>query len=133
MENRIITWNQPLGNPKCPYCYRYVLNLGLFAIRVHKWVASDDLRALHDHPYCFITFILRGSYYDISKVKTEKLTAGCIRYRPATYQHAVQLAGTMPCWSLVLSGPFIRQWGFWLNNKFIRREKYFKGYGHVCD
>jgi hypothetical protein len=132
MENKIVRWNEPLGDPRCPYCIRYVLNLGIFAIRLHKWVGSDDTRAMHDHPYCFITIPLSGSYEDWSVNRIELLRLGKIRYRSANYRHYV-VPIDKPCWTLVISGPFIRQWGFWKNGKFIRREKYFKEFGHVCD
>lgn len=138
MENRIITINQPLGDPTCPYCYRTVLNLGLFAIRYHKWVGNDDLRNKHDHPYSFITIILTGSYNDVTtnpitkEDKEETLTPWSIRYRKSTHTHSVKL-NTKICRTLVISGPPLRQWGFWVNGKFIRREKYFKKYGHQCD
>jgi hypothetical protein len=133
VERKIISWNEPLGNAECPYCYRWVFNLGLFAVRLHKWVASDDTRAMHDHPYSFITIILKGYYVDVSEDKVELLSQGKIRFRKAEYKHYVNMDGaTIPCWSLVLSGPVVRGWGFWVNGKFLRREKYFKRFGHQC-
>ena len=133
MENRIINWKEPLGDPACPYCYRWVLNLGLFALRLHLWVASDDARALHDHPYWFITFILKGSYEDVQEKQTEIMKPGTIRFRRASHRHTVKLL-TPSCLSFLISGPPLRTWGFWPNGKFVRREKYFKLFGrHTCD
>jgi hypothetical protein len=61
-----LTWNQPLGEPECPYAYRWVLNLGpLGSIRLHRWIRSDDKRAKHDHPADFVTLVLKGSYTDL--------------------------------------------------------------------
>lgn len=41
-ERKIIAWAEPLGRPECPYARRWVLNLGVFAIRIHHWIKSDD-------------------------------------------------------------------------------------------
>lgn len=133
MENRIITWKQPLGDPNNPYCIRWVLNLGFIAFRLHKWLCSDDLRHKHDHPYHFITCVLRGQYTDVTNDGEELMTPGTIRFRKAEHTHSVKV-DKAPCWTIVISGMFFRQWGFWVKNKFIRREQYFKKYGHhVCD
>ena len=132
MENRIIAWRQPLGRKECPYCYRWVLNLGLFAIRVHKWIASDDTRYMHDDPYWSVTCVLSGSYYDVTDYGKELMSAGTVRFRRAQHKHYVQVV-SKPCWTILISGMFVRQWGFWVKNKFMRRENYFRRYGHICD
>lgn len=61
-----VTWGQRLGREECPYMRRWVLNLGLFAIRLHHWSGSDDERHLHDHPWPFLTIVLKGGYTDVS-------------------------------------------------------------------
>lgn len=132
MEQHIIKWRQPLGKPECPYCYRWVFNLGLFAIRLHKWVGSDDLRFRHDHPYWFFTAVLKGEYVDVTEKGEEQMSPGTIRFRPAKHQHSVKLT-KKPCWTLIFSGPALRNWGFWINGKFMRRERYFEKYGHQCE
>lgn len=133
MERKILVINEPLGDPACPYCYRWVLNLGLIAFRLHKWVASDDLRYHHDHPYWFITFVLRGSYINITDGGEEVLKPGCVRFRRAEHRHAVKLV-SKSCCTFLISGPPLRKWGFWVKGKFMRREVYFQKFGsHQCD
>lgn len=65
-----ITWHQELGDPRCPYLIRWLIDLRLFSIRLHHWVRSDDKRAMHDHSWWFLTFVLAGGYtdwiYDVS-------------------------------------------------------------------
>lgn len=61
-----ITWGQWLGGDDCPYMHRWIVNLGFCSIRLHHWVGSDDPRALHDHPWPFVTFVFWGGYTDIS-------------------------------------------------------------------
>ena len=132
MESTILQWNKPLGRIECPYAYRWVINLGLFSIRLHKWVAPDDTRAMHDHPYEFMTVVLWGGYDDHNEKGIDRLSFGSIRFRRATYKHYV-VPYVKPTWTLLITGPFWRQWGFWKDGKFIRREKWFQKYGHICD
>ena len=129
MLQKILTWNQPLGIAECPYLHRWVLNLGLFSVRLHKWSASDDLRAMHDHPFHFITFVLKGKYIDISPGKIELLPRWSIRFRKAKHTHSVKIVDK-PTWTLLLCGPELRKWGFFPGGKFTRKDKYFKKYGH---
>lgn len=128
-----ISWSEPIGLQECPYMRRWVLDFGAFAIRVHRWQSSDDTRAFHDHAWNFTTIVLRGSYVDISDHGEDLLTAGSVRYRPATHRHTVKILrpGT---WTLVVSGPVIRRWGFWVKNKLWKRDRYFATNGHhPCD
>jgi hypothetical protein len=86
-------WGEWLGRPECPYLRRWAFNVGLFSIRVHHFMRSDDARAHHDHPWWFLTLVLRGAYYDISQGPEgeviDHLTPGSIRFRPALHRHTV--------------------------------------------
>jgi hypothetical protein len=38
------------------------------------------------------------------------------------------------CWTLLLTGPKVRRWGFWVSKKFKKSNKYFLGHGsHPCE
>lgn len=122
-------WGQLLGNPKNPYMKRWVFDFKLFSIRIHHWLASDDLRYPHDHAWNFLTIILKGGYTDISPSGNDVVKAGNIRYRKATHQHSVKV-NPSGCWTLMLTGPEFRKWGFWVDGKFRKRNKYFFEHGH---
>lgn len=124
-----LTFGQKLGRPECPYMKRWVLNFWLFSIRLHHWYSSDDDRNWHDHPWWFVTFVLSGSYVDVSDNGLDVLTRGAVRYRPALHRHTTKVAPA-GCWTLVLTGPEIRKWGFWVNGKFRKANKYFFRHGH---
>lgn len=153
-----IAWAQelPTSNGE-PYLKRWVLDLGLFSIRLHHWLCSDDERAPHDHPYWMAILILKGGYYDVEYpldspnyydltdkhnrkdvVFLDKLTAGSRRFRRPEHIHYVKV---LPggCWSLLLTGRQTRTWGFWTARydgvrRFARSSRYFRKYGHhVCD
>lgn len=157
---KFLTWKQQLGRPECPYMERWVLNLGLFSIRLHHWFSSDDKRAPHDHPWWFITLVLKGSYTDqeyvgdiivdpkrdetgrllgsaapIPRWRDDVLHRGSIRFRSAYHRHIVDVKPP-GCWTLMLTGRDWREWGFWTRRKdndvmrFRKRTKYFAEHGH---
>lgn len=124
-----ITWRERLGLPECPYLIRWVLDLGFCSIRLHHWIASDDQRHHHDHPWWFLTLVLWGSYLDRSPSGYTMMIPGRWAYRPAIHQHTA-LVSPGGCWTLLLCGPESREWGFWVDGKFRRRNKYFFEHGH---
>lgn len=124
-----ILWNDPLGRKECPYAYRWVFNFGLFSIRIHKWLRSDDKRFFHDHPWPFITFVLKGGYIDVSPTGKDTLNRWSIRYRSSKHKHYVKIkhGGAL---TLLITGPQVRNWGFWVKNKLWYPSQYFKQYSH---
>ena len=145
---KFFTWRQAGGLQECPYFHRTIFNFGFFTIRIHEWHSDDDHRAYHDHPYWFWTLVLRGGYTDvcpISQVYTgskelstdypvhDDLTIGSIRFRKAEYRHSVQFVKPNTI-TLLITGPAKRRWGFWVDGKLIKRDKYFATMGHhPCD
>src|SRR4051812_27033666 len=127
-----IRWCEPLGRKECPYAYRWIFNFGLFAIRLHKWIRSDDKRYFHNHSWGFLTFVLKGGYTDVTKDKRDVLTRFSLRYRPANHFHYVEVpqGGAL---TLLVTGPAFQNWGFLVNGRLKRPFKYFHKYGHpIC-
>ncbi len=125
----MIKWAESLGRPECPYIKRWVFSCPFFSLRLHHWLASDDQRHYHDHPWWYVTLILKGGYIDRSPKENIVLVAGDFAFRKATHQHTVEVAKG-GCWSLLFTGPEKRVWGFWVNGKFKKRNKYFWRHGH---
>lgn len=121
--------HQKLGRPECKYLERWVIDFGLFAIRIHHWFSSDDQRNFHDHPFWFWTFVLKGGYTDVSPQGNQRMTRGTHAFRRAEHQHTVRV-DPGGCWTILLTGPEVRQWGFWVKGKFRKRNKYFFEHGH---
>jgi hypothetical protein len=134
----IFKWREQLGLPSCPYLIRWRLETPWGSIRLHHWLGPDDDRAPHDHPWWFATFVLKGGYVDRSGYsrldggtgfRSEELKAPAFRYRPAHHIHTVfPLEGG--CWTIIITGPKSRKWGFWVKGKFVKMNKYFLTYGH---
>lgn len=144
-----IRWKEDLGRPECPYLRRWVIEVFGYAVRLHHWNRSDDKRALHDHPYPFVTVVLKGSYVDVSypedfdpvselAIDTDELKPGSIRYRKAKHTHYVDVQPG-GCWTLMFSGRIERKWGFWVKRKdgswrWKKSNRYFFENGHhQCD
>ncbi len=89
---------------------------GFFNIYLHHFLKSDDDRALHDHPWWNVSLLLEGEYTEHTipaggvNVRTVR-GARAVKFRGAKSAHRVELhAG--PCWTLFITGPRIRDWGF---------------------
>jgi hypothetical protein len=122
-------WAEKLGLPACPYVIRWRVETRLGSVRVHHWLAADDSRALHDHPWWFFTVMLRGGYTDRSRQGDEVLRAGSVRFRPALHRHTV-IPGDRGAWTFLVTGPSVRAWGFWPGGRFRKANKWFASYGH---
>lgn len=127
------TWRQRLGPDECPYIERWVADFGLFSIRLHHWLHSDDLRHPHDHGWNFLAIVLKGSIVDRTTEGEDLRERFSVRYYPAAHQHMVVV--DEPAWTLLLTGREHRRWGYWVNGKFRKRNKYFFEHGHhsPCD
>jgi len=125
---------EPIGMPYCPYMYRWVFNFVFFSIRIHHWLRSDDKRAFHNHPWSFVTIVLKGSYKDVTPEGEEILKFGSCKFRKAGHNHYVEV-GDKGCWSIIFTGPANHKWGFTTKEgKFLKKNKYFQLYGHPpCD
>jgi hypothetical protein len=115
------------------YCRRWYIETSIGSIRLHHWLKADDDRYFHDHPWSFITFVLKGGYTDITPEGNEYMSTRMIKFRKAIHRHTVK-PDEGGCWTIVISGPKIRKWGFWVNSKFKKANKYFLEHGiHICN
>jgi hypothetical protein len=129
----VLTWAEKLGLPDCPYVVRWKLELPFGSLRVHHWLKPDDDRAFHDHPWWFVTLVVRGAYMDKNPNGFDILKAPALRYRPALHRHTV-VPWPQGAWTIMVTGPKTRPWGFWLNGKFVKANKWFARFGHhPCD
>jgi hypothetical protein len=75
---------------------------------------SDDERAPHNHPWWFASLVLRGSYIEhradqVCPIIRRPFSFG---FRGLDTFHRVELPDGKPCWTIVVTGPDIRGWGF---------------------
>lgn len=123
-----------------PYLERYYLflrerNRFPFNIFLHKFLKSDP-DDVHDHPWPFLTVILRGGYwewtpqFDAQGHKTGEIACwygpGSVRWASANQYHRVELDPNVTCWTLFMPGVKQRDWGFLVRNQWIQWEEYLK-------
>lgn len=126
-EHKIMRWFEKIaskrepdfiiGGKDNPYMRRWwiIPRNPIFNIYLHEFLRSDDDRALHDHPWVNVSILLKGSYVEhmirAGGVHTaKKYVAGNVKFRRAKTAHRIEI--DEPCWSLFITGPVIRKWGF---------------------
>lgn len=127
---------EEIGAPDCPFMYRWVLlDRGAWKVLLHRFVPDAIDVDCHDHPRGFVTFVLWGSYVDITPERHfDALLPGSVRYRPAEHAHKTH-AGPRGCWTLVIMGPKRRDWGFWRGGWWWQWRDYEREFGMAmrCD
>ena len=118
-----------IGGHEHPYLLRWWLipRNRFFNIYLHKFMRSDDDRAFHDHPWLWCSILLRGSYVEWSHPRVgdallahvERFNAGTIRIHRARYAHRLVVDQDASCWTLFITGPRTREWGFHCPNGWV--------------
>lgn len=81
-------------------------------VYLHHIRHSDDDRALHDHPYENTSIVLAGGYWEITPEGRFWREPGSITERPAEALHRLEVEPGVDAWSMFITGPRIREWGF---------------------
>lgn len=92
-----------------------------FSIKLHRILLSD-YSCHHDHPWAFLTLILKGGYVEHTPKGSKLYGAGSILYRPATYVHSLEIF--QPATTLVVTFKKVRLWGFITKNGWVAWYKY---------
>jgi hypothetical protein len=113
-----------IGNPKDPYIHRWYLipRNSWCNLYLHHILRSDDDRALHDHPWWFISIVLWRGYREITTLGTWWRWPLSIALRWATLPHRIEL--DKPAWTLVITGPRVRDWGFHCPKGWVHWEQF---------
>lgn len=125
-------------------------------IYLHHIIRSDHDRALHDHPWGFVSLILWGGYVEVAdtwqplpkKVRDwwthngwvfrgngeveQRFRPGSLLRRPASWRHRLVLQPGHTAWTLVKTTSKQRDWGFWPNGKFCWWRHYDFALG-ICE
>ena len=115
-----------IGGAEKPYLLRWFVipRNRIFNVYVHRFLRSDDDRALHCHPWMNASILLRGEYaeHTIAQggvAQCARLVAGDVRVRwSGRLAHRIELTDG-PCWTLFLTGPRYRSWGFHCPTRWV--------------
>src|SRR3546814_2387634 len=83
-----------------------------FNVYLHEFLRDYDDRALHDHPWVNLSILLRGQYVEHTATGATLRRAGAIKFRLPTAAHRIALVDGEPVWTLFITGPRVREWGF---------------------
>ncbi|MDD2878559.1 MAG: hypothetical protein PHZ23_15175 [Acidiphilium sp.] len=106
--------DEVIGATDNPYLKRWILlpRNRFWNIYVHRFLQSDDDRALHDHPWPSVSVLLDGQYLEhLPGGRTVLHGQGAIILRSAKSAHRIELTSG-PVWTLFIIGPHVRDWGF---------------------
>lgn len=143
-------WEYITRGDNDPYLTRLtVFGCSLFKIMIHWFHDSDD-ECLHDHPWPFVSLIVKGGYWEyipglsiedyarhlkkiegigaygsVEHVKWYK--PWTILYRSANWIHRIVIDKNNKPVTLVVTGPKNRNWGFWTTFGWILHSNYLKG------
>lgn len=111
-----------------PYLTRYYLFLKdrkwfPFNIFLHNFHKSDP-DDLHDHPWPFVTIILKGGYWEYTPKGKFWRGPGTINWAGAKALHRVELEPGVDTWTLFIPGPTVREWGFIDKGIWKRHDQY---------
>lgn len=122
-----------------PYMNRYYLLKWPLRIRLHEILRSDEDRDMHDHPYDFVSVMLKGGYVETTPDTPAKAYgAGSIRRLKAENVHSIKLFKQCHCcnrsaeeqgklitaWTLIFAGKNRREWGFHTPDGWVHWKKY---------
>lgn len=122
-----------IGEPGEPYLRRWWLipRNPLFNVYLHQIIRSDADRELHCHPWWNASIILRGLYIErmpLQRNQPAELDYECcvdklrapmdVVLRRGGDRHRLIVDGA-PCWSLFITGPRYRTWGFHCRLGFV--------------
>lgn len=108
-------WAQTLGHEDCPFVRRWKIRHPLRAIHVHHFLRSNTEGVYHDHPWWFLTIVLKGRYTDCSPRPDgtegeDRLRVGSVRLPHRDHIHRVETDGA---WTLVFAGRSVREPRLW--------------------
>lgn len=103
-------------NPDDPYLRRWwvIPRNRFFNVYLHQFLKDDDDRAMHDHPWPSLSLAISGSmvekYLHKGTERERYVIAGDIVPRGGRFAH--RMIVLTPSWTLFITGPVYREWGF---------------------
>lgn len=88
------------------------------AARVHHILRSDEGREPHDHPWPYLTIILKGGYFEQRFAEDGVMLSmkwhgpGSVLFRPADSWHMLKIPEGSTAWTLFVTGRYKQTWGF---------------------
>jgi len=104
----------------------------VLSLYVHMFVGPDVGRHLHDHRSGSLSLILDGGYTEAHSTpmgmvkgvaQLARREARDVVYRPAHHPHMI--THTDGAVTIFITGPTWRNWGFWVDGRWVSHKRYF--------
>lgn len=116
------------------HLYRWtLLSCRWFQVVIHNFI-SDDPPDLHDHAWWNVSIVLWGRLKEttykrvpwaaLPAYSSRYLRAGSVRIRSSTQLHRLSLVDGKPAWTLFITGPVQRDWGYDTESGWIPWKRY---------
>jgi hypothetical protein len=102
-----------LDHPERNYLTRLrIIQTPLFALYLHRMDGPDSRVTLHDHPWPFLSVILRGGYDELRNYDDDLVSVERLNVKSATDFHTIVRLHRVPTWTLMFVGRRRRVWGY---------------------
>jgi len=131
-----------IGPQADPYMERWFIipRNRFFNVYLHLFHHSDDDRALHNHPWLSLSWVLLGKYKEITPEGVKVFEEGSLIFRNGKMQHRIELFPEWTVdenglffkfgpkfekvWTLFITGPKFKEWGFFCPQGFVHWSKF---------
>lgn len=93
-------------------------------VYLHEILKSDDDRAMHDHPWSNVSYLIAGSYIEHTPEGRFVRQAGEVVERPANALHRLEVIPGERAVSLFMTGPKVREWGFACDHGWVHWQDF---------
>lgn len=88
-----------------------------FGVYLHRFDGPDPRPTLHDHPWNFVSLVLRGGYTErrlnpADMTVNERHRVGFLNVMRTHDAHAIVRLWRQPTWTLMFVGRRVRTWGY---------------------
>ena len=84
---------------------------GVRNLYLHRYLGSDDDRALHDHPWASWSILLWGHLVEVTEQGEKRIWPIIPKFRSPEYSHRLILKSSGAL-TLFYTGKKVREWGF---------------------
>lgn len=95
-----------------------------FNIYLHHITGSDYDLALHDHPWWNVSIPLRGKVLEVRQDANIVMQPGKVVFRRGSTPHRLEMGDGAEAWTLFLTGPKYRRWGFHCPKGWVHWEDF---------
>lgn len=98
-----------------------------FGVYLHRIGTPDSRPTLHDHPWNFLSIVVRGGYTEMTGdgcCYAEERHVRWVNHKRAEYLHYIMRLDRTPTWTLVFVGRRRREWGYAEGGQWTRFDQH---------